>query len=72
MFFNNIDIDIILYLLINRVGRTARAGKAGRSIAFVTQYDLEAYQRLETLICKKLPQVNNWEVKCSIHKRICT
>ena len=40
---------------VHRVGRTARAGKAGRSIAFVTQYDIEAYQRLEALIGQKLP-----------------
>lgn len=39
------------------MGRTARAGKAGRSIAFVTQYDVEAYQRLEALIGQKLPEV---------------
>ena len=38
------------------VGRTARAGKAGRSIAFVTQYDVEPYQRLEALISMKLSQ----------------
>ena len=42
---------------VHRVGRTARAGKSGRSIAFVTQYDVEAYQRLELLIGQKLPQV---------------
>jgi ATP-dependent RNA helicase DDX47/RRP3 len=41
----------------NRVGRTARAGKSGRSVAFVTQYDVEAYQRLEALINQKLPEV---------------
>lgn len=44
-------------LLFLRVGRTARAGKSGRSVAFVTQYDVEAYQRLEALIMQKLPQV---------------
>lgn len=41
---------------IHRVGRTARAGRAGRSIAMVTQYDVEVYQRLEALIGQKLPE----------------
>jgi len=39
---------------IHRVGRTARAGRSGRSIAFVTQYDVEIFQRLEALIGQKL------------------
>ncbi|EWM29212.1 dead deah box rna [Nannochloropsis gaditana] len=41
---------------IHRVGRTARAGRAGRSIAMVTQYDVEVYQRLEALLGTKLPE----------------
>ena len=57
------DVDLVLNVdipnngkdYIHRVGRTARAGKAGRSVAFVTQYDVEAYQRLEALLQQKLP-----------------
>ena len=39
---------------IHRVGRTARAGRAGRAITFVTQYDIELYQRIEHLLGTKL------------------
>eukprot|EP00548_Thalassiothrix_antarctica_P002470 CAMPEP_0194145938 /NCGR_PEP_ID=MMETSP0152-20130528/18926_1 /TAXON_ID=1049557 /ORGANISM="Thalassiothrix antarctica, Strain L6-D1" /LENGTH=569 /DNA_ID=CAMNT_0038846313 /DNA_START=55 /DNA_END=1764 /DNA_ORIENTATION=+ len=41
---------------IHRVGRTARAGRSGKAIAIVTQYDVEVYQRLELLLGKKLPE----------------
>jgi ATP-dependent RNA helicase DDX47/RRP3 len=40
---------------VHRVGRTARAGRAGRAVTFVTQYDIELYQRIEALIGQKLP-----------------
>lgn len=40
---------------IHRVGRTARAGRYGKSVSFVTQYDVEMYQKIEHLIGKKLP-----------------
>ncbi|GLD99568.1 hypothetical protein PINS_up008294 [Pythium insidiosum] len=39
---------------IHRVGRTARAGRAGVAVSFVTQYDVELYQRIEHLLGKKL------------------
>lgn len=41
---------------IHRVGRTARAGRSGRSITIVTQYDVELFQRVEQLIDKKLDE----------------
>ncbi|KAJ1559146.1 ribosomal RNA processing protein, partial [Cladochytrium tenue] len=41
---------------IHRVGRTARAGKSGKSITFVTQYDIETYQRIEFTLQKKLEE----------------
>jgi len=52
----NFDIPTHSKDYIHRVGRTARAGRSGRSITFVTQYDVELYQRIEQLIGKKLPQ----------------
>ena len=38
------------------MGRTARAGKTGRAITFVTQYDVETFQKIEQLIGKKLDE----------------
>ena len=52
----NLDIPSNGKDYIHRVGRTARAGKAGRSVAFVTQYDVEAFQRLESMIGFKLAE----------------
>jgi ATP-dependent RNA helicase DDX47/RRP3 len=51
----NLDIPTHSKDYIHRVGRTARAGRSGKSITFVTQYDVELYQRIEYLIGKKLP-----------------
>ena len=52
----NYDIPAHSKDYIHRVGRTARAGRSGKSITFVTQYDIELYQRIEFLIVKQLPQ----------------
>ncbi|KAL6264899.1 hypothetical protein P5V15_004994 [Pogonomyrmex californicus] len=51
----NFDIPTHSKDYIHRVGRTARAGRSGRAITFVTQYDVELYQRIEQLISKQLP-----------------
>jgi ATP-dependent RNA helicase DDX47/RRP3 len=50
----NFDIPTNSKDYIHRVGRTARAGRGGRSISFVTQYDVELFQRIEALIEKKM------------------
>lgn len=58
------DVDVVINFdlpghgkdYIHRVGRTARAGKSGKAIAMVTQYDVEVYQRLEGLLGKQLPK----------------
>ncbi|CAJ0939434.1 unnamed protein product, partial [Mesorhabditis belari] len=39
---------------VHRVGRTARAGRSGLAITFVTQYEVAEYQRIEAHIGKKL------------------
>uniref|UniRef100_A0AAG5DCZ9 RNA helicase n=1 Tax=Anopheles atroparvus TaxID=41427 RepID=A0AAG5DCZ9_ANOAO len=51
----NLDIPMHSKDYIHRVGRTARAGRAGQAVTFVTQYDVELYQRIEHLLGKKLP-----------------
>lgn len=51
----NFDIPTHSKDYIHRVGRTARAGRSGKSVTFVTQYDVELYQRIEQLIGKQLP-----------------
>uniref|UniRef100_A0A8C2NBV8 RNA helicase n=1 Tax=Capra hircus TaxID=9925 RepID=A0A8C2NBV8_CAPHI len=48
-------LPIVFQDYIHRVGRTARAGRSGKAITFVTQYDVELFQRIEHLIGKKLP-----------------
>lgn len=62
----NFDIPTHSKDYIHRVGRTARAGRSGKAITFVTQYDVELYQRIEHLIGKKLPlyQTEEKEVLC--------
>ena len=50
----NYDIPSNSKDYIHRVGRTARAGKTGRAITIVTQYDVEICQKIEGLIGMKL------------------
>jgi len=52
----NYDIPTHSKDYIHRVGRTARAGRSGRAITMVTQYDVELFQRIEQLIGLKMEQ----------------
>lgn len=52
----NFDLPPDSKTYIHRVGRTARAGKSGRAISFVTQYDVEIWLRIEAALGKKLKE----------------
>jgi ATP-dependent RNA helicase DDX47/RRP3 len=52
----NYDIPTDSKSYIHRVGRTARAGRAGKSLSLVTQYDLELFLRIEAALGKKLSE----------------
>jgi ATP-dependent RNA helicase DDX47/RRP3 len=56
---------------VHRVGRTARAGRTGRSITFVTQYDVEGFQKIETLIGRKLDEYTDVteEAAMALHEK---
>lgn len=50
----NYDVPTSSKDYIHRVGRTARAGRSGKSVTIVTQYDVEMMQRVEAVIGKKM------------------
>lgn len=50
----NYDVPINSKDYVHRVGRTARAGRSGRAVTIITQYDVEMIQKIEALIGLKL------------------
>jgi len=52
----NLDVPTNSKDYVHRVGRTARAGRSGRAITVVTQYDVEMFQRIEELIKLKMEE----------------
>ncbi|KAL9126549.1 MAG: hypothetical protein Q9217_004410 [Psora testacea] len=55
-FVLNYDLPHDSETYIHRVGRTARAGRSGCAISFVTQYDIEIWLRIEKALGKKLDE----------------
>ena len=52
----NFDLPPDSKTYIHRVGRTARAGKSGKALSLVTQYDVEIWQRIENALGRKLDE----------------
>jgi len=50
----NYDLPLDSKTYVHRVGRTARAGKSGRAISLVSQYDAEVWTRIEWALGKKI------------------
>ncbi|KAF7683816.1 putative ATP-dependent RNA helicase T26G10.1 [Astathelohania contejeani] len=50
----NYDVPITGEDYIHRVGRTARAGRTGKAITIITQYDIGPYQKIEAYLGVKL------------------
>lgn len=52
----NLDLPPDSKTYVHRVGRTARAGKSGKAVSFVTQYDVEIWLRIENALGKKIEE----------------
>ncbi len=67
----NYDMPMDSKTYIHRVGRTARAGKSGKSVSLVTQYDLELLLRIEQVVGKKLSrEIPNKQEVLMLHKTV--
>ena len=67
----NFDVPINPKDYVHRVGRTARAGRSGRALTMVTQYDVEMFQRIEHLIGKRMEGFANEEEQVLVlHDRV--
>ncbi|WIA11123.1 hypothetical protein OEZ85_011266 [Tetradesmus obliquus] len=53
----NYDLPLLAADYVHRVGRTARAGRAGWAVSFITQYDVELVSAIEGHIGHKLGEL---------------
>ncbi len=54
----NYDLPPDSKTYVHRVGRTARAGRAGVAVSLVTQYDVELWLRIERALGRRVAQLN--------------
>ncbi|MES1908242.1 MAG: hypothetical protein MHM6MM_001213 [Cercozoa sp. M6MM] len=52
----NVDVPRKATDYVHRVGRTARAGRKGKSVTLLTQYEVELFQEMEELIDRKIQE----------------
>eukprot|EP00300_Choanocystis_sp_HF-7_P019539 c20371_g1_i1.p1 GENE.c20371_g1_i1~~c20371_g1_i1.p1 ORF type:complete len:444 (+),score=122.55 c20371_g1_i1:108-1334(+) len=57
----NYDLPALTTDYVHRVGRTARAGRRGRAVSIVSQYDIELFLEIEKRIEKKIPELETVE-----------
>jgi len=53
----NYDIPVYVKDYIHRIGRTARAGKSGRTINLISQYDIRSCLKIESLLGTKFKEL---------------
>jgi ATP-dependent RNA helicase DDX47/RRP3 len=66
----NYDLPQDSKTYVHRVGRTARAGKSGRAISLVSQYDLEIWLRIEAALgmAKKVQEYSTDKAEVMVFK----
>ncbi|KAI4285685.1 MAG: hypothetical protein L6R35_004601 [Caloplaca aegaea] len=65
----NFDIPADSKTYIHRVGRTARAGKSGKALSLVSQYDVEIWQRIEGALGKQLEEYHTEKGEVIVFER---
>lgn len=55
----NYDVPVSPKIYVQRVGRTARAGKSGISVTLVSQYEIEIFQKIEFFVKLKMEEMED-------------